>query len=339
MGAFLSCEFVRQESVDVWSFGFKAMQPQSEQAFDPGRFVMIDFPDVQGNSGTRCYSISGATAPDTFEISVRRKGDGGVSDNLVRRLQPGALVNLVDVAGQITSRQLAGNCTVLMLAAGIGVTVPIALVRDIAKQHLAGVAAPKVRLVIVTPVLECLPFLAELLSLSLTAAWFELSVRLTRQAVVSGHSCFAAGRPTAEEVFGGSSWDSVVICGGLAFADFFQAQARNRLPHCTLFVEAFSAAEAPQPLGGANAVAVKIGTETVVIDSAKNLLTALEEQGVSIQHQCRAGICGRCRIKVVDGDYRSSAQLALSDKERQQGYVLACCTFATGAGISIETAG
>lgn len=337
MGAFLSCEWVRQESVDVWSFGLKLMEAEEGLALKPGRFVMIDFPDMQGHSRTRCYSIAGASGPDAFEISVRRRGEGGVSDNLVRRLQPGGLVNLVEVAGQITSQQLAGNRSVLMLAAGIGVTVPMALLRDIAVQHQSGAVAPRVRLVLVTPTLDRLPFLAELLSLSLTCPWFELSVRLTRQAVGSGHSCFASGRPTVDEAFGRTPWDSVVVCGGHAFADVFQTHARQWLPDSQLFVEAFSGAQAPKRQeGSATSAEVSIGQQTIVIDSAKSLLAGLEEQGVSVPHQCRAGICGRCRIKVVAGDYRSSAQLALSDKDTQQGYALACCTFATGSSMAIE---
>jgi ferredoxin len=109
------------------------------------------------------------------------------------------------------------------------------------------------------------------------------------------------------------------------------------MPACQVLVEAFSGGETSMPSPGIGAaVNVAIGDETVMIDPGKNLLTALEEKGINIRSQCRSGLCGRCRIKVVAGEYRCDANLALRGEEIANGYALACCTFATGASIAIE---
>lgn len=339
MVSFLSCEWVRRETLEVWSFGLKVLQPDTALKLLPGRFVNVEFPDAQGNGGTRCYSIAAVSGPDAFEISVRRRGSGGVSDSLVERLKPGGLLRLIGIAGDITPGKIAGATTVLMLAAGIGITVPIALLRDIAVKHRAGEVAPKVRLMMVAPALDRVPFLAELLSLHLSADWFDLCIRVTRQKLACVTPCFGVGRPSADDAFEHGHWQSVVICGGHGFAGFFQAEARRLMPDCQLLVEAFSGCDMPlaAPVDVAF-VKVVIGAETVMADAGKNLLAALEERGVIIASQCRAGICGRCRIKVVAGDYRCDGSLALSAADIANGYALACCTFATGASIAIEIA-
>ncbi|WP_287810780.1 2Fe-2S iron-sulfur cluster binding domain-containing protein, partial [Pseudomonas sp.] len=88
-------------------------------------------------------------------------------------------------------------------------------------------------------------------------------------------------------------------------------------------------------------VRVKARIDGVVlnIDPGKSLLEGLEEQGVSIPNQCRAGICGRCRIKVRSGEYRTRDDFAISAKDRAQGHVLACCTYPLGDEISVERPG
>ena len=66
-----------------------------------------------------------------------------------------------------------------------------------------------------------------------------------------------------------------------------------------------------------------------VFDVRKNdlLLKAAIEQGVDYPHNCRVGVCGTCKTKLVSGRVSPMVDLALSplkNEEIEAGYVLAC---------------
>lgn len=72
----------------------------------------------------------------------------------------------------------------------------------------------------------------------------------------------------------------------------------------------------------------KDGSEEV-FDIRRNdlLLKAAIEQGVDYPHNCRVGVCGTCRTRVLSGRVSPMVALALSplkNEEIEAGYVLAC---------------
>jgi ferredoxin len=46
--------------------------------------------------------------------------------------------------------------------------------------------------------------------------------------------------------------------------------------------------------------------------------------GISIDRGCLAGICGRCRVRLLSGDVKMEVDEGLSASERRDGLVLAC---------------
>lgn len=51
---------------------------------------------------------------------------------------------------------------------------------------------------------------------------------------------------------------------------------------------------------------------------------------------CRAGICGHCRLKVSQGHYTLEPDFCLTDKDKDEGYALACCTFPQSGTIKVD---
>lgn len=89
----------------------------------------------------------------------------------------------------------------------------------------------------------------------------------------------------------------------------------------------------PRPYGGGavveNLQAPNDGAQSITIDyqgtvfSGNNqqvLLEQLELQGINIPYSCRAGICGSCRIKLVDGDVAPLKKSAVANN----GTILSC---------------
>jgi len=58
----------------------------------------------------------------------------------------------------------------------------------------------------------------------------------------------------------------------------------------------------------------------------ETVLETLENAGYALQNNCRAGACGECKVKVLDGEFDQGMVLdmALSQQERTEGYGLMC---------------
>jgi len=74
-------------------------------------------------------------------------------------------------------------------------------------------------------------------------------------------------------------------------------------------------------------VAFKPHGKTVQVEADTSLLQAANEAGITINNLCGGdGICGRCKMIVLEGRVSSKVSAKLTREEIQKGYVLACLT-------------
>ena len=67
--------------------------------------------------------------------------------------------------------------------------------------------------------------------------------------------------------------------------------------------------------------------KSISVDSGIDLLTASIKAGIHIYNSCGGeGVCGRCRVIVKKGKYRTEQNRGISREERKKGYILACRT-------------
>ncbi len=66
---------------------------------------------------------------------------------------------------------------------------------------------------------------------------------------------------------------------------------------------------------------------TIEVEEGQTILDAALRQGIYIPHACGHGLCGTCKVQVLDGnvDHGVSNPFALMDFERDEGKTLACC--------------
>lgn len=66
---------------------------------------------------------------------------------------------------------------------------------------------------------------------------------------------------------------------------------------------------------------------TIDVDDGQTVLDAALRQGIYIPHACGHGLCGTCKMQVIEGlvDHGNANPFALMDMERDDGMVLACC--------------
>ena len=78
-----------------------------------------------------------------------------------------------------------------------------------------------------------------------------------------------------------------------------------------------------------------IKTTVSFLDSVQSLqsnqkITLLEtslKAGLNIPSACQFGVCGTCKVKKKSGDVHMVHNGGISDKEVDEGYILACCSY------------
>jgi len=67
----------------------------------------------------------------------------------------------------------------------------------------------------------------------------------------------------------------------------------------------------------------------------ETLLTQGENAGLILPYSCRAGCCGSCKAKLINGEVKQLTTDGLSKAEQQQGYILLCSCLAL-SDVTIE---
>lgn len=102
-----------------------------------------------------------------------------------------------------------------------------------------------------------------------------------------------------------------------------------------IHVERFTAKVAAAALDTIFEVKIKrLGEKAYKIPGDKTMTGALEEQGVKIPTSCEQGLCGTCKVKVLEGevDHRDKK---LTKEQKEEGYMLACVSRAKTKGATL----
>ena len=83
---------------------------------------------------------------------------------------------------------------------------------------------------------------------------------------------------------------------------------------------------APVPLepGAVANIRFERAGKSAELTSELTVLECAEENGVEIPFECRSGICGQCKTKLISGAVAMEVSDALSPSDRQKGLILAC---------------
>jgi ferredoxin-NADP reductase len=318
---------VRPETHDVKTFVFRP--EDGPLAYAAGQALTLRLP-FEGDGLYRTFSI--ATPPgraDTIEMTIKAHASGRATRWMHDRLSVGAVIEANPPRGRFTieSRQ---TDRLAFVSAGSGASPLMAMlrhladtgaVRDVVWLHAARTPADVLFGAELAELQRAHPALRVAVTVSRAApGWFGLTGRLSRRLVSVAIPDF--GR---REVY---------CCGPAGF------MTEARLIHAaeggdkTLFhVEHFGPepttdAEAPRPSGqGAEpAFVIRLGDKQFEAARGESILAAATRQKVVIPCGCASGMCGTCRLSLIEGQVEMRHDGGLSDEEEQQGYILACST-------------
>lgn len=303
-------------------------------AYRAGQFLNLSL-QIDGRRVSRSYTIASPPTRDAYvELTVKREDNGHVSRFLHDMLMAGHAVTVSAPAGRFTFDHDSAEA-VLMIAGGVGITPIMAILRELTDQSWPG----KIDLIFSVRSEADVIFADELRLLSSRHPNLKVHITITRDAPPDWSG--PRGRITAEllkMLVPDVATRPAFVCGPDAMA----AGVREVLiglgvPTNRITLESFTPAAAtpaednsPDIPDGTAAATVTFARSdlSAPIPSRKTVLDVAESVGVPIDYQCRSGICGTCRCKLLSGRVTMPVREALTDADEADGYILACQAYA-----------
>lgn len=317
----------------------------------PGQYLNLSL-NIDGEQLNRSYSIVTPPTQDEYcEVTVKRTANGRASRYLHEVLREGSVVRVSAPAGRFVFTGSEANFVVL-IAGGVGITPLMAMLRNLRDQAWMGDAY----LIFGTRTARDIIFFDELRTLASRFPGFHLTVTLSREDDPSWRG--ARGRVSTELLTAavpGLVGHPIYLCG----PDPMMADVRRSLrclgvDEAQIKTELFIRTPAAKTgVGGAveastavaapgEASTIEDGLVTIefrrsgrvaelAIDTS--ILDAAEDAGVDLPFECRSGICGQCKTKLISGRVTMNVQDALTPSDRTNGLILACQAHSRGSVV------
>jgi glycine betaine catabolism B len=331
-----------QETPEVRTFRL-VMPSGSKLPFDylPGQYLIVR-PEIDGRNVGRCYTIaSSPTRPGYCELTIKREERGLVSRYMHDMLREGAVLHISAPAGRFTFTGAEAE-RIVMIAGGVGITPLMAKIR-----YLTDLAWPgTIELIYSVKTEQDIIFRDELESLQKRFANFRLTVTLTRD--ISPTRRGERGRITPAlltRVVAHLPGSRVHLCGPTEMTDPVITMLRD-LGVATeqIKVESFASPSqgktpplSPPSQGGdaaggrdapvdQTAATLRFARSEILVTDLgrKTILEIAEEHGVALPYDCRSGVCGQCKTKLVEGTVTMDADDALDPVDRANSLILTC---------------
>ncbi|MBZ9780460.1 pyridoxamine 5'-phosphate oxidase family protein [Pseudomonas sp. REP124] len=329
-----------EESPSIRSFYLEPDDGIGLPGFEPGQHVPVRIlPHGQQAPSIRTYSVSSAPSDDFLRISVKR--DGLVSSHLHERIQVGDWIEARAPQGHF-SVHAAERRPLVLLAAGVGITPLLSMLREVVYQGKRINRLRPTWLVQSSRAVEDLAFREEIDELVTLAGGRVKVLRVVSQPSTdgSGGEYDKAGRIDVEllkTVLPLNDYD-FYLCGPGSFTQaLYDGLRALRIPDDRIHAETFGPstlvrdAEVTVPAAQqtpASSEPVKVlfstaGKEARWEPGNGTLLELAEARGLNPEFSCRGGSCGTCKTRITSGQvhYLNTPDQGLAADE-----VLICCS-------------
>ncbi|MCA1370326.1 2Fe-2S iron-sulfur cluster binding domain-containing protein [Bradyrhizobium sp. BRP14] len=329
----LRCEAVIDETPDMKTLVFS--YESGALTFRPGQYMSIEV-EIDGRTHSRCYSISSTPDdPERLDLTIKKEPGGLVSGWLHANVRPGTTIRAAGPFGTFVCDD-DDDRDVVLLSAGSGITPMVSMLRwrgrkDLLNGVVFGHFARRP---------ADIPFLQEIEEISARHCGLRLHLVCTR---ASKEDQWQGPTDRADSTFlrmlAPDPGNCVLyVCGPSGF-----------MGSVTELAKAAGISEIISESFGGSSTALGARTDAkrdqwpIHILSGPGLSCAQDEtileaatrEGVWLNASCRQGVCGSCKAKLVSGNVDMQDMGGLSDSEKQEGWILACCSRPVGP-IAIE---
>ncbi len=346
----LRVESIVEETPDVRTF--RLVSPGGGSLpFDylPGQYLVLSLL-IGGKRVTRTYTIaSSPTRPACCELTIKREERGLASRHLHDTIHEGDLLQVSAPAGRFVFDG-SGSASVVLIAGGVGITPLMAILRYLTDRSWPG----DIHFFYSARTPEDIIFRRELEDLQRRVRNLHLVVTLTR---VNGAGWSGRKGRISSDLLAQSvpslARQPVYICGPTSMMEpTTRILQELGVPSARIRSEAFLAAKGSggaRPVSGAEvgpivsiatadadssglpglvsgppALTFALSAKRTLLSSGKTLLELAEQAGLDIDYECRSGICGRCKTRLLAGWVTMEVQDALDEADRANHYILLC---------------
>ncbi len=335
-----------QETPDVRTFRLAAIDGGT-LPFDylPGQYMNLQW-NIDGKKVNRSYTIaSSPTRSDACELSIKREPKGLVSRFMHDTLRVGDTIKVSAPAGKFVFTGSDSN-EVLLIAGGVGITPLMSIVRYLTDRSWTG----DIYFLVVAKTEQDLIFRDELTLLQKRFPKLHVCTTLTR-AEPGGDWQGEHGRANEtmlRKFVPLGVYTPCYLCGPEEMMEATRSlllrvgMAASSI-HTEAFVspgvgtdstgirefETFNALssvdlDSVTSQGETRQVQFKRSKNNCDIADDKSILEAAEQLDVELPFECRSGVCGQCKVRLLSGSVKMDSADALSPVERKQGFILAC---------------
>ncbi len=329
-----------QETPDVRTFRLVAIDSH-RLPFDflPGQYLNLSM-QVDGKRVNRSYTIASSPSRVAYcEITVKREPMGVSSRHLHDTVAEGSLIDVKAPAGRFTFTGSESDGIVL-IAGGVGVTPLMSKIR-----YLTDIGWPqRIDLVFAVKKQSDVIFRDELDDLQRRHPNLRVTITLSREEGSGWPG--EMGRISSGlllRVVDNIAERRVHICGPLEMMDATVTILEGLgVPKDQIHLESFTRAargeaadselaeglqqepiESEVSVNGASITFARAG-KSKPMDTRQTVLEASEDLRVNIPFDCRAGICGECKVKLLGGRVVMDVEDALSSRDRRNKFILSC---------------
>lgn len=329
----LPVQVIAREEIAPDVVSVQIVLPGTSQAPAPylsGQFVTLALP-TQRETLYRSYSLCGDGDPSRpWELTIKRVQMGAVSNYFYQSVQQGTLLYASLPRGTFTlPARLDPEMALVFVATGSGITPLMGMLRAI--QRMPEPERPLVQLHYASRTPDDIIYGDELDEMDPDRIW----LRQRHYVSSAGHRMSVdmlldyAG-PLAKR----AHW---YMCGADNLKRELQAEleAMGVSPR-QIHTEVFASQHAPAYRLTQSATSTEPSDlfiadtgDAVNVEPGETLLAALERNGYRPDSNCRAGICGACKLRILEGDVDQQGEI-LSPSEKANGFVLSCIAHPQG---------
>ncbi len=303
----------------------------------------------------RSYTIASPPTRNAYcEISVKRTEGGFASHHLHDTWREGQRITISAPAGKFVC---TGNDTdrVVLIAGGIGITPMMAVVRSLTDRAWEG----EIFLLFSVRTVADIVFRDELAYLQSRFPILHLRIVVSRDPETTwdgprGHIT----REVLTDFIPGLTRGPVLLCGPVPMMAAMRATLVDMgVPDTEILEEEFvsppgreavdaatvaaagsgsTAGVEPLPDGATASIVFARSGQTVGMAASQTVLEAAEAAAVDIPFECRSGICGTCKTRLLAGRVVMEVEDALTEDDKAVGFILACQSRAAGTIIEVD---
>ncbi|SEE59416.1 ring-1,2-phenylacetyl-CoA epoxidase subunit PaaE [Tenacibaculum sp. MAR_2010_89] len=319
--------------------------------YDPGQYITLQF-NLKGQQIRRSYSLcSSPFISEYLQICIKRVKDGLVSNHINDTLKKGDYVEVLPPEGYFLAKVNKDNYkTYYLFAAGSGITPIISILKTVLHTE----ERSYVYMIYGNTNQETIMFREELKLLEEKyknrfvliqtlsrpkSSWSDLwkvSDKTYRKGRVDA-TCINWFINTYPPYAQNTEY---YVCGpGKMIDNTVKTLEGMDVPFNRIFIESFGGAimnnEIETTTEANLIVNLKGEKNEIIIPKGKTVLRALLDENYSPPYSCEGGVCATCKCKVIKGKVAMLKNLALTEQEVENGYVLSCQSYPLTSNIEI----